>query len=144
MNTSCEICGAVRDLDRHHVIPRRMGGTKDPAVHDESNLMTLCRGCHRNIHEGRWKLIRSPEGISVVDPHSGEQIMRRLQNPGLDVPSLFQLLNMTDDSLRRLHEALPYLTDEQLVEAFSYTISIGKRSWLIQAAILYEAQRRST
>ena len=87
MNPHCEICGSVHGLDSHHVKPRRMGGTKDPAVHDESNLMTLCRGCHRNIHDGRWNPVRSPEGISVVDPHSGEQIMRRLQNPGLHVPS---------------------------------------------------------
>ena len=87
--------------------------------------MTLCRICHRNILDGRWKLVRSPEGISVVNPHNGEQIMRRLQNPGLDVPSLFQLLNMTNDSLCRLQEALPYLTDEQLVEAFSCARSLS-------------------
>ncbi len=70
--------------------------------------------------------------------------MRRLYNPDLDIPSLFQLLNLTEDSLTRLHQALPYLTDEQLVEAFAYASSFGKRSWLIQAAILYEAQQRST
>ena len=87
MEEICNICGAVRGLDRHHMTPRRMGNTKDPAVHDEGNLVTLCRSCHRNIHDGRWNPVRSPEGISVVDPQSGEQIMRRLQNPGLDVPS---------------------------------------------------------
>ena len=43
---------------------------------------------------------------------------------------------MTNDSLFRFHGALAYLADEKLVEAFSYTISIGKRSWLKQAAIL--------
>ena len=143
MDKACEICATVRGLDRHHVVPRRMGGTKDPAIHDEANLMTLCRSCHRNIHEGRWKLLRSAEGIRVIDPDSGEQVMRRLHNPDLDVPSLFQLLNLADDSLSRLHQALPYLTDDQLVEAFAYASSFGKRSWLVQAAILYEAQQRS-
>ena len=30
------------------------------------------------------------------------------------------------------------------MEAFTYACSFGKRSWLVQAAILYEAQQRST
>ncbi len=120
-----------------------MGGSKDPAVHDESNLITLCRQCHRNIHEGLWRLDHSPDGIRVSDKHSGEQVMRRLHNPDLDTPSLFQLLNLAEDSLSRLFEALPYLTDDQLVEAFTYASSFGKRAWLIRAAILYEAQQRS-
>ncbi len=47
MNPYCEICGVLRNLDPHHVIPKRMGGSKDPAVHDEGNVMTLCRSCHR-------------------------------------------------------------------------------------------------
>ncbi len=144
MDSSCEICGTIRNLDRHHVIPKRMGGSQNPTVHDEGNLITLCRGCHRNIHEGRWELIRSQEGIRVVDKNTGELVMRRLYNPDLDIPSLFQLLNLAEDSLSRLHQALPYLTDEQLVEAFAYACSFGKRSWLVQAAILYEAQQRST
>ena len=140
----CEICGAIRGLDRHHVTPRRMGGTRDPAIHDESNLMTLCRKCHRNLHEGRWELIRSEEGFHVIDPRTGEQVMRRVYNPGVDVPSLFRLLNLTEETLGKLHEALPFFTDEQLVEAFGYATSFGKHAWLVQAAILYEAQKRST
>ena len=76
MISNCEICGVHRNLDRHHVIPKRMGGSKDPVVHDESNLMTLCRSCHRNLHEARWDLIRSSDGIRVLDKHTGEQVMR--------------------------------------------------------------------
>ncbi len=144
MTEVCEICGSTRGLDRHHVVPRRMGGTREPAVHNEANLMTLCRSCHRNLHEGRWLLCRSPEGIRVVDSNTGEQVMRRLHDPDLDVPSLFQLLNLAEDSLSQLLQALPYLSDEQLVEGFSYARTFGKRSWLMQAAILYEAQQRST
>ncbi len=121
-----------------------MGGSKDPAVHEESNLITLCRGCHRNLHEARWELIRSEEGIRVLDARTGEETMRRLRNPGVDVSALFQVLNLAEDSLGRLHDALAYLTDDQLVEAYSYARSFGKRSWLVQAAILYEAQMRST
>ena len=138
---SCEICGNIRNLDRHHVIPRRMGGTKDPAIHDESNLMTLCRTCHRNLHEARWELVRTPVGIEVIDKETGDRVMRRVINPDLDVPALFQLLNLTEETLGRLHESLAFFTDDQLVAAYGYSSSFGKRSWLIQAAILYEAQR---
>ena len=144
MTESCNICGAHRNLDRHHVIARGMGGTKDQAVHDEANLMTLCRSCHRNLHEGRWKLVRTPDEIRVFDTESGEEVMRRFTNGSVDASSLFQILNLAESSLSALHQALPYLTDEQLVEAFGYAKSFGKRSWLIQAAILYEAQKRST
>ena len=83
-----EICGDVRNLDRHHVIPKRMGGRKDPAIHDEGNLMTLCRSCHRNLHEGRWGLERTSEGIWVSDQRTGEQVMRRLYDPDV-APSTF-------------------------------------------------------
>ena len=144
MESACEICGVVRNLDLHHVIPKRMGGRKNPALHDEGNLMTLCRNCHRNLHESRWELVRSSEGIWVFDKHTGDQVMRRLYCPDVDPPSLFQILNVAEDSLSRLFEALPYLTDDQLKEAFTCACSFGKRSWLVQAAILYEAQQRST
>ena len=140
---ACEICGAIHDLDRHHVIPKRMGGRKNSVVNDETNLMTLCRRCHRNFHQGLWELVRSREGIWVLDKHTGDLVMRRLYNPDLDTPSLFQLLNSAEDSLSRLFKVLPYLNDDQLVEAFTYASSFGKRSWLIRAAILYEAQQRS-
>ncbi len=139
----CEICGVPRNLDRHHVTPKRMGGRKDPAVHDESNLMTLCRSCHRNLHEGRWELIRFRDGISVLDKGTGEQVMRRLYKPDLDTPSIFQNLNVAEDSLAQLFQVMRYLSDEQLVEVFNYASGFGKRSWLVQAAVLYEAQQRS-
>ena len=51
MEMSCEVCGVTRGLDRHHVIPRRMGGTKDPAVHDEANLMTAASAQSRQVSD---------------------------------------------------------------------------------------------
>jgi len=136
---ACEICGRNRNLDRHHAVPRRMGGSKDPAVHAEENLTTLCRSCHRNIHEGGWELERSPEGIRITDRHTGREIMRRLHGSDFDASSFFQLLNVMDGSLADALTQVPYLDDEQLVEAFRASRSLGKRSWLLQAAILYEA-----
>ena len=143
MLQNCEICGVNRNLDRHHVIPKGMGGSRDPVVNDPSNLITICRQCHRNIHEGRWELVRSPEGIRILDRATGEQVMRRLYNADLDVPALFQFLNLAEESMSRLQETLPFLSDDQLVEAFAYASSFSRRSWLIRAAILHEAQQRS-
>jgi 5-methylcytosine-specific restriction endonuclease McrA len=39
-------CSHNRFLDIHHLVPRREGGTHDPA-----NLVTLCASCHRLWHE---------------------------------------------------------------------------------------------
>lgn len=142
--TNCEVCGATRNLDRHHIIPKRMGGSRNSEIHVESNLITLCRRCHRTVHEGNWNLIRSGQGIQVMDKHTGLQVMRRFFTPEFDVPSLFELLNQVEGSITHLVDALPYLLDDQLVEAFSHALSFGKRAWLLQAAILFEAQQRST
>lgn len=120
-----------------------MGGSKDPSVHSDDNLIWLCRSCHSHIHEGRWLLERFSDGLRVVDKETGEEVMRRLSLPGFEAPSFFQALNLAEDSLSSLFAKLAYLSDEQLVEAFGYSRSLGKRSWLVQAAILYEAQQRS-
>lgn len=47
---------------------------------------------------------------------------------------------------RSLVEALSlvvYLEDDQLLEAFRASRSLGRRAWMLQAAVLHEAQRRS-
>ena len=139
---ACEICGAIHGLDQHHLHPKRMGGSRNPDVLDDTNLVTLCRTCHNKIHRGQWELRRSESGIQVID-RNGEQVMRRHYNPQLDPSDLFQLLNLVEDAIARLQEAIPYLTDDQLVEAFAYASSLSKRSWLVQAVVLYEAQQRS-
>jgi hypothetical protein len=120
-----------------------MGGSKDSAVEAPENKITLCRTCHRNIHDHRWELRRSDQELTVVDPESGELVMRRLFNRDFDAPSFFHQLALSEDRLERLINDVPYLTDEQLVEAFACAHSLGKRAWVIQAAILYEAQQRS-
>ncbi|MEN8008407.1 MAG: HNH endonuclease [Candidatus Krumholzibacteriota bacterium] len=46
-------CNHNRFLDIHHIVPRRKGGTNDPA-----NLITLCSSCHRLWHEKGGDLTR--------------------------------------------------------------------------------------
>ena len=142
-NMLCTICGTKRDLDRHHVTPRGMGGSKNPTVLADNNLMTLCRTCHRNIHEGAWALEKSPSLVRVVDRRNGTEIMRRYSDPNFDAGRFLGSLNLMESSLVAALGGVIYLNDDQLVEAFQASRSIGKRAWLIQAAILYEAQRRS-
>ena len=139
----CEICGVTRNLDRHHVKFKGMGGSRDPEIHSDTNLMTICRDCHRKIHQGSWEIQRTADAVRVLNRETGEQVMRRFSDPDLDVPGLFQQLNQVEEFLSRLSQSLPYLADDQLVEAFAYALSYGKRSWLIQSAVLYEAQQRS-
>lgn len=139
----CQICGAIHSLDEHHIQPKGMGGSKDPTVEAPENKITLCRTCHRNIHDHRWELRRSDRELTVVDPETGELVMRRLFNRDFDAPAFFHQLALSEDCLERLIHDVPYLTDDQLVEAFASAHSLGKRAWIIQAAILYEAQQRS-
>ena len=82
----CGICGAIHSLDEHHIQPKGMGGSKDPTVESPENKITLCRTCHRNLHDHRWELQRSDQELTVVDPETGELIMRRLSNRDFDAP----------------------------------------------------------
>ena len=41
----CQRCGSLRNLDVHHV--RRRSALGDDT---ETNLITLCRDCHRMLH----------------------------------------------------------------------------------------------
>jgi len=140
---SCEICQKPRNLDRHHIEPRRMGGSRGSKVLAEDNLITLCRKCHTNLHEGGWVLERSPRLLRVVDGRSGDEIMRRHSDHDFDATAFLDLLSRLDTSLVQAVHLIRYLDDDQLVEAFRAARSLGKRAWLLEAATLYEAQRRS-
>lgn len=56
----CEVCGvSLRDMvaSLHHRLPRRMGGTVNPAVNSAANLLYVCgsgtTGCHGLIESQR-------------------------------------------------------------------------------------------
>ena len=44
----CQICGSRQDLQVHHKQLRSQQGSDD-----DSNLITLCAGCHEALH--RWR-----------------------------------------------------------------------------------------
>src|SRR5437870_10264008 len=120
MNSSdaCEICGTNRTLDRHHVVSRGMGGSKNPEVHSDENLTTLCRQCHRNIHEGGRVLEQASGLLRVIDVSTGHEVMRRFNTRDFDCASFFVFLERLECSLNEAIGVIPYLDDEQLVEAF--------------------------
>jgi len=53
-NYTCQYCKNKRkdsNLDVHHIIFRSNGGSDEP-----ENLITLCRTCHKDLHNGKIKL----------------------------------------------------------------------------------------
>ena len=61
----CEVCCGIRELDGHDIRPKGMGGSKDPSIEAPQNKITLCRTCHRNIHDHRWLLQRTDQELKV-------------------------------------------------------------------------------
>jgi len=120
-----------------------MGGSRDASVHAQSNLLTLCRRCHRNLHEGGWSISLSETELRVTDARSGTEVMRRLYRQGFDASAFLSGFNEIESLLGEGIGSIAFLDDEQLVEAFRISRTVGKKAWLVQAAILYEAQRRS-
>lgn len=48
----CTVCGRQGE-DTHHRQPRGIGGSSDPAINEPTNLLTLCRDCHRGVESQR-------------------------------------------------------------------------------------------
>lgn len=70
----CERCAAWVPVDAevHHRIPRGMGGSRDPRINRPSNLVVLCRPCHREVESRRelayrdgWLVHRTAEPVNA-------------------------------------------------------------------------------
>jgi hypothetical protein len=71
----CRLCQATDDLEEHHLIPRRKGGSDR-----DENLVTLCRPCHRTIEEiydeGVWQRLNCQrESVVSHDWHASLQVI---------------------------------------------------------------------
>jgi len=55
-NYKCQQCDVTSNLQIHHIIPKSKGGTNTL-----NNLITLCAKCHKELHEGKWKLNKKPK-----------------------------------------------------------------------------------
>lgn len=77
----CQYCGATGGIiEVHHITFKSLGGSSDPAIHDPSNLITLCRYHHNCAHrkvKGHYispellrEIKRKEEGNYVLLPRS--------------------------------------------------------------------------
>jgi len=58
MSSKCHFCDEKDALDRHHVVPRRFGGSDS-----EDNLVTVCPTCHRKLENLYDKEFYSAIGV---------------------------------------------------------------------------------
>ena len=49
--STCQLCGARRNLEAHHIRYRSRGGEDT-----EANLVTLCHACHASVHAGKVRI----------------------------------------------------------------------------------------
>ena len=50
---SCVLCGFDWYVQGHHIIPLDQGGPDTL-----ENLITLCKGCHKSIHNSGWSVMK--------------------------------------------------------------------------------------
>jgi hypothetical protein len=120
-----------------------MGGTRRPEIEAPSNKAVLCRFCHTQVTEQRWRLQRTERELLVTQVATGQVVARRLFDPDFRPSEYFHELNVLEGRLDAIVQGIPYLTDDQLVDLFSYFRGLDQQAWKAQAAILWEAKRRS-
>ena len=82
-NNNCANCGVTTNLQRHHIVPRKFGGTDRP-----TNIVTLCGKCHCKAHRfinDHWENAKTgrkkspaPQGYeSALNDYFEQKIGRR-------------------------------------------------------------------
>ena len=60
-NYTCQCCGKKNcKLETHHIIFRSRGGSDD-----ENNMITLCKECHKKVHNGTVVLTKKPKKMNL-------------------------------------------------------------------------------
>lgn len=60
-NYTCQCCGKKNcQLQTHHIIYRSHGGSDD-----ENNMITLCKECHKGVHDGTIVLDKKPKKMNL-------------------------------------------------------------------------------
>jgi DNA mismatch repair protein MutS len=72
---ACEVCGGCEELETHHIVPQAATSTgtlsDGRSVHDATNLVALCAGCHKAHHAGLleiqgWEMTTSGRRLRTV------------------------------------------------------------------------------
>lgn len=102
----CYICHQDKTLEVHHILPQRLGGK-----HEENNLVTLCKRCHRHIETGerdhayRKCLKNAKRTYGLLDLEWKEKMSTK-----------YQLVSI-HTQLEQLSETLSVLANEELSES---------------------------
>ena len=120
-----------------------MGGSRRPEMEAAPNKITICRTCHTNITEKRWGLDRSASQLTITDLETGVAVARRLFSKTFRPGDYFHDLNFLELGVDAILQGIPYLSDDQLVDLFSYLRGLDQKTWKAQAGVLWEAKRRS-
>ena len=72
----CELCGSVRGLEIHHIVPVSVGGTDD-----KENLLCVCKKCHALLTP-TGLLIKRAQRVRDIQLRFYEH-MERLCNAGI-------------------------------------------------------------
>ena len=131
VSDQCYFCDESEALDRHHVVPRRHGGSDD-----EENLVTVCPNCHRKLetlYDSRfynevgvksdvddlpcwWE---TPVGIKTVGGWAeflikNERAIRRVKSGDLDFGGFWKIGRVKTNA-----------TDSELEAAWQFLLSDG-------------------
>lgn len=109
----CEVCAQAWAVQIHHRRPRALGGSRDPATNQPSNLLHLCLQCHQHIESHRGQALR--QGWLVRQAHNPKDVPVFLCSNG-------RAVFLDDDGGRR--EA----TQAELIEAgvlLPYNVETG-------------------
>lgn len=109
----CIKCGSTENMENHHVVPQRVGGSDD-----QSNLAPLCHRCHSFVTEYfTW--------IPGLSEEEHRQLFERFASTGLPVEYDFALFGMIT-----AYESLDEQDDESIdfddaIEGYKQIIDNG-------------------
>ena len=65
----CQICGAGKLVEAHHIDALGFGGSEEKDVAE--NMITLCAGCHGKVHAGMFRIEEfTPDKLVITDSGS--------------------------------------------------------------------------
>lgn len=105
VSVPCVRCGRPAAGHGEHHEPRKGMGGQGPKVAEHPRV-PLCRGCHRELHDGRFRLrleanlavSLSPEGdVLAVRAVRPQPLVHRFEAPEVELAQLAQALVLTDD-----------------------------------------------
>ena len=79
----CEICGEKKDLDVHHIIHQKDFKNKDFNKNTISNLVTLCKKHHNDVHNGNLNIygyLLSLDGLILNYEYVEKKISKKKYN----------------------------------------------------------------